>query len=285
MNKVYKEGYTQEKIDLFKMQLENAIGNKEMLDEVLSYESIDSLKAYLLSIGINPLFVEDAGIMEMIKKDLKENLSYKDAKCEFLEDGLIISGENRKEVEMYSNRNGRFYLNSSKYIDIPDKDGYIRIHESSLALYTTTIIGPYGEVAKIINHGGIGMSSEYSVATREENGNLPKISYSSTDGASYDDSSDRMDFGNPINLYDTEKTFKENYDLFTTVYPKLKRWYDTHFDREGKTIKEYSEYLAQQQEEKEISELENAVLRNAHHLKTITNTKNENYVDLQLMIE
>ena len=62
MNKVYKEGYTQEKIDLFKMQLENAIGNKEMLDEVLSYESIDSLKAYLLSIGINPLFVEDAGI-------------------------------------------------------------------------------------------------------------------------------------------------------------------------------------------------------------------------------
>lgn len=281
MDKLYNE----DEIKEFKTKLENAAGNKKEIESVLSYDNTRLLKSYLLKIGMNPIFTGDIGIIETIRLKLQNRLSYDKVQCELTDTEIRAFGGGFKETKMHADKDGGFYLSDTEYIKGPDINGNVYIIDSNPALHTTTKIGKYGNIESEFSNGGPGMSNEYSSFERIYEDNLPKVISEASDGASWGYHKETLDFGNPMNPENREKSFKENYELFTEEYPKLKIWYDKYFDRDEKSIEEYSDYLIQTQEEQEISELEQEISRYMNYLNEEKDIKTENYANLGRMIE
>ena len=149
------------------------------------------------------------------------------------------------------NTNGMSYLIKEQV-----ENGKVKIVSPSNILSYVAVINRFGVLEGEYTRGGPGFSGEYSEFERKLDGSIPIAHYEETDGASYGISKDVVDYGNPADCMDQSRTLKENYELYTRLYPRLGQWYEYYFSRYKMNLDEVSDFLVRKQEDLECKSIE-----------------------------
>ena len=80
MDEEIKLAFTEEEVDEYINDLQNAVGNKEKVDELLNLEHLPILVAYLRRIGMPEEYLEYAGVVDLTRFKMRDVLSCKSFK-------------------------------------------------------------------------------------------------------------------------------------------------------------------------------------------------------------
>lgn len=267
MERKEKRIYTEDEVKRYVELLQDAKNDPKKIEEVLSFENTGLFQVYLMRIGVNPELTEYAAVVERARRKVKKILEHS-KECSVTENGITY--HNYADKRFYA-EDGKLYLEEGTFVTLPDENGKVKIVSPSNISSYVAIINRFGVLEGEYTHGGPGFSGEYTEFERKIDGFVPIAHYEDTDGASYGISKNVADYGNPADCMDQSRTLKENYELYTRLYPRLGQWYEFYFSRYNMNLDEVSDFLVGKQEELECKQIEyeinrylNEVCKNNH---------------------
>lgn len=247
-----KRVYTDDEIKRYIELLQDAKKDSQKIEEVLSFENTGLFQAYLIKIGVSPELTEYAAVVERARRKVKKILE-NSKECDVTENGITY--KDLTERRFYA-EDGKLYFEEGTFVTLPDENGKLKIVSPSNILSYVAVINRFGVLEGEYTRGGPGFSGEYSEFERKLDSSIPIAHYEETDGASYGISKDVVDYGNPADCMDQSRTLKDNYELYTRLYPRLGQWYEYYFSRYKMNLDEVSDFLIGKQEELECKPIE-----------------------------
>lgn len=251
MKKGSIRNHTKEEVQEYVKLLREAFKDKSKVNEALSYENTSLLQSYLFNMGVNPELLEYAAVVEYVREDLRKVLTEAE-KCNITEKGIdsIFYSYSKEGSQIKAEVNGGILSSRNARVNNPKENGEVVITE----LISNIVINKFGAVEY---NGYVGMfAGEYSERSRKQEHGKPIAVVEASDGATYGYERKLEDFGNPLDPSNQERDFKENYELFGGLYPRLQKWYEYYFPIYNKSIEEYSDMLKDNMLDIEIKELE-----------------------------
>ena len=198
-------------------ELKECVEDHSRINEVLGKTS--ELKKYLSQMGISEEFTESAATVEIIRNRLKSILLAEE--CEVSDSGIY-----HKDGRFGVNDDGSIMISDDESFRLSDKPGKIEYQRKFSVTTQGITIDSFGAVESFWEHGLPTFSGDYSSIKRNHEKNT--IIVESTDGASFEEISEKPDNGNPITL-GTSEGFEKEYTRLVQDFPKIKGWYDTKY--------------------------------------------------------
>lgn len=262
MKENVQKDFTNEEIDKFIEDLNNAVGSKEKVNELLGIKNLPIFIAYLRRIGVKTELLEYAAVVDLTRlKVMREFVHAKSPDdCKVTDKGIEYKGWNVTE-KIEVDENGVFRLSDSEYFTMPNEKGEVYLNEDRKE---------ETKVKRKINKYGIADLEYYVYGSdgwyteeRKMDGEIPYILIDETDGATYGYTKKVVDFGQPVFVNGVKSNFEENYYTYTSLFPRSKVWYDSYYWLADKDISEFSKRLDDmdilyeiEREESNISEYE-----------------------------
>lgn len=230
MSENIKTNFTEEEIKQYIEDLNSAIGNKEKLDVLLGFDNLPIFISYLRKMGVNETLLSYAGVVEIARQNFKGTLASEYFKREVTDKGIME--EDKKDgfkKYHYVDENGILHMHGVYEFSMPDKDGKVFYYSKRRdgREYVENEIDKNGLV-KLTHrfHGGDGW---YTEERKDENG-VPVIEVDTTDGATFGRVNKYIDTGYVYFLEsEMNRSYKQNYEMYTTLFPNTKEWFDEKY--------------------------------------------------------
>lgn len=227
-------------------ELKKCVEDNSKINEVLGKTS--ELKKYLSQMGMSEEFTESASTVEIIRNRLKSILLTEE--CEISDSGIY-----HKDGRFGVNDDGSVMISNNDGFRLSDKPGKIEYQRKFSVTSQGITIDSFGAVESFWEHGLPPYSGDYSSIKRNHEKNT--IIVESTDGASYEKTTEKPDNGNPITLSTTED-FEKEYIRLVQEFPKIKGWYDTKYpgiDGDGKKFEQIRKGISDSLLQEDINSL------------------------------
>ena len=276
-----RKEFTEEEIKGFMNDLAKATGSYEKIKKVLSDENLPLLLSYLRKIGVNSTLLEYAGVVELTRKNMIRVLSNASTNgLSITEDGIRCIASGDQETSLYVTEGGRLNIFYGRYFTMPDENGNVNLMEKRKNKDVSE--------RKINKYGIVDLQNEwYSgdgwyIEERKFNGDIPVISVDADDGSSYGYRKEYVDFGEVLFDSATDSpSFEENYNRYTSLFPRTKVWYDSYYWLDDKDISEFSKTLDDENLKKEIEDTERVI----YYLNKSIRIKKESIGEYKTKIE
>lgn len=227
-------------------ELKKCVEDHSKIDEVLG--KTGEFKKYLSQMGISEEFTESAATVEILKNRLKSILLTEE--CEISDSGIY-----HKDGKFGVNDDGSIMISDDDGFELSDSPGKIEYQRKFSVTSQGITIDSFGAVESFWEHGLPPHSGDYNFIKRNHEKNT--IIMESTNGASYEEITEKPDNGNPITL-GTSEDFEKEYTRLVQDFPKIKGWYDAKYpgvDGNGKKFEQIRKGISDSLLQEEIDSL------------------------------
>ena len=242
-NKI-KTTFTNEEINEYIAELNNAIGNKRKINKLLDLSHLPILVAYLRKIGVNEKLLSLAAVVEFTRREMKEILSDKTLRqCEITDSGVFFEKDeiNSKPEMIGINKMGVLCLGNERYFgkqDVTEEYDESRLWPVERYVRLQRRCGCVTDPNRSISNSGWALCrmahiGDFYLIDDVARGKDGLIYYTTLindiDGETYYNS--RIYAGEAIDVEENENTFREHYEMYTTLFPKYRGWLNNWYLR------------------------------------------------------
>lgn len=248
MESKIKTNFTEEEISEYIKELNSAIGNKRKVNKVLDLYHLPILVAYLRKIGVSEELLSLAAVAEFTRYKMREVLTDPNMnKCEVLDTGVEFERKARfPHLEKIGVDEGNvFRLGNEKYFGRKCREIDGEEWPVDAYIYLKRKMYFHRDPDRPINRCGFAFnrfyfSHDFEVQDKIEEGENG-IQYFLTEKYVEDFgyyTEKRIYAGEAVNIdgIEYENTLRENYDIYTALFPKYKEWLDAGYISEKSTL-------------------------------------------------
>lgn len=232
-----KIDFTEDEINEFIAELNSSIGNKRKVDKLLDLNHLPILVAYLRKIGMDEKLLSLAAVVEFTRYKMREVLSDKTLKqCKVTDTGVVFekNKENSKVEKIGVDKLNLFCLGEHEFFgkqDMSENTERYPIWPKEQYVYLQRRIYDYQNPDRAISNSG------WAFGRRNNFGSLYLIDEINreNDGLIYYTTAEigtdnelitrsRIYAGEAIDVKENENTFRENYEMYCTLFPKYRGW-------------------------------------------------------------
>lgn len=239
MAKDIKVNFTEEEIVEYINELNGAKGNNRKINKLLDLSHLPILVAYLRKIGVSEELLSLAAVVEFTRYKMKDVLTSPSIKEWKVTDTGIEFEKHDKfphPEKVGVDSENTFWLGNDKFFGRRYKEIEGMKWPVNSYMYLKRKMYYYRDIDRPINRWGFAFcrfyyNGEYSIhdrIIRQENG-ITYYQTNMTDVGGSEFESKRLYAGEPIDLPETENTLKENYEMYSTLFPKYKEWLDAEY--------------------------------------------------------
>lgn len=238
MAKDIKVNFTEEEILEYINELNNAKGNNRKINKLLDLSHLPILVAYLRKIGVSEELLSLAAVVEFTRYKIKDILTSDSIK----EWNVTDTGIEFEKYDKFPHPEklgvdsaDTFWLGNEKYFGRNMKEIHGVMWPADSYIYLKRKMYSYRDIDRPINRWGFAFCRFYfcgkiSVWDKiEKEDGIKYFITKITDIGGVEIERKRIYAGEPIDLLETENTLKDNYEMYTTLFPKYKEWLDIDY--------------------------------------------------------
>lgn len=242
MDSNIKITFTNEEIDEYIKDLNDAKGSERKINKLLDLKHLPILVAYLRKIGVDDNLLSLAAVVEFTRTKMKEVLTspgikewnVTDTGVDFIQHGKYL------HPEIIGVDEGVFWLGNEKYFGRKYREIDGEFWTVDNYMYLKRKMYYYKDPDRAINKWGFAFLrfkyvGEFCIRDDiKEDENGTKFFYTTrSDVGMSEYIVKRVYAGEPIEMQETENTLRENYEMYSALFPKYKDWLD-HYYLNGK---------------------------------------------------
>lgn len=230
--------FTNEEVDEYINELNAAKGNERKINKLLDLKHLPILVAYLRRIGVDEELLSLAAVVEFTRMKMRNVLTSPGTKEWNVTDTGVdfIQYGKYPHPEIIGVDEGTFWLGNEKLFGRKYREVFGELWPVDAYMYLKRKMYDSKDPDRAISkHGFAFLRFKYvgdfcvrDQIFEDENG-VKYFSTTRSDTGMSPFTVKRVYAGEPIEMQETENTLKDNYEIYTALFPKYKKWLDKRY--------------------------------------------------------